>query len=168
MTVHSPSRFAANEALANVLYRAITTLPSGVRITFDCVMMPEDNAASVPWSNACSNRGVSRCMSRIALNHTVVLCAHRDDLLNRVPGRYDIRVVGATLQSMQNAMFQVESSLSMGMTSVSWFQECCYSCWILHGVDVVVLESARITLDLRRLDSCVRCFNWRRLVVRGT
>jgi len=37
----------------------------------------------------------------------------------------------------------------MGMTSVSWFGECCSSCWISHDVNVVVSLSRRNVLEWR-------------------
>jgi hypothetical protein len=37
----------------------------------------------------------------------------------------------------------------MGMTFVSWFQECCSSCWILHDANVVVSLSRRDVLEWR-------------------
>lgn len=154
MTVHNPSRIAANRATDSVLNRAITTRPSLVWMMFDCAMMLSLHACTVPMLAVAARRlvfrgimrmfvGVFRCMFRGAPNRMVVFSAHHDESTNRVPERYDTRVIVAALQSIQNAMFQGESSLSMGMTFVSWFQECCSSCWILHDANVAVSLSRR-------------------------
>jgi hypothetical protein len=103
----------------------ITTRPPGLSelILLALFMMFFLYATSVPRSQTCSIIGVFRCMFRSTLRSMVVFSVRHDDLSNRGPGRYDIRVVVSALQSMQNAMFQGESCVPMGMTFESWFLE---------------------------------------------